>query len=195
MQPQLTMIGNAAQGVAGAGRERPQIVQEAIGEVESFGFEELGHMGRLALGLLGSDEFFHSQWVRNEIERQSHYNLVLIRKMCENGCPDFPGEWIDFQQQILSIGTKDLEQRSSIETSPRETRTAIAWVAIGDEHLLMLATEVETSGQLRFERWIDNDFKQLALSRASSIQGSIPSVSGSAVKGLPSTVPGSAARR
>lgn len=195
MQSQRRTIGNAAQGVVGAGLELPQIVQEAISEVESFGFEEITHMGRLALGFLGSDEFFQSQWVTNEIERQNHYNLVLIRFMYENGCPDFPGQWEDFQQQILRIGTRGSEQRSSIETTPRETRTAVAWVSIGDEHLLVLATEVENSGRLRFEQWIDSDFRQLALDRATSIQGSIPSVPSSAVTRLPSSVPGSAARR
>ena len=201
MQSQTRMIGNAAQGVVGAGRELPQIVQDAINEVESFGFEEIGHMERLVWGLpslvLGSGEFFQSQWVRNEIERQNHFNRVIIRYMYENACPDFPGQWTDFQQQILPIGTRGLEQRSSVETpgTPRETRTALAWVAVGREHVLVLATEVENSGRLRFERWIDSDFRELALRQARSTQGSITTVPSSAVVGLPSSVPSAVARR
>lgn len=197
MQSHLRTIGNAALGVVGAGLELPQIVQDAINEVESFGFEELRHMARLVWGfpslVVGSGEFFQGQWVRNEIERQSHFNLVLIRYMYENGCPDFPGQWTDFQQQILPIGTRGSEQRSTIET--RETRTAVSWVEVGDEHVLVLATEVANAGRLRFERWIDSEFRELALRQARSTQGSIPSVPASAVIGLPSSVPSSAARR
>jgi len=196
IQSHIEQIGNAAQGVTGAGQELPQITQDAINEVESFGLEELGHLARMLLGLpslvLGSGEFFQSQWVRNEIERQSHFNLVLIRYMYENECPDFPGQWTDFQQQILPIGTRGSEQRS-IET--RETRTAISWVEVGDEHVLVLATEVANTGRLRFERWIDSEFRELALRQARSKQGSIPSVPASTVIGLPSSVPSSAARR
>jgi hypothetical protein len=177
MQKHTRSIGNAAQGVVGEGRELPQIVQDAINEVEAFGFEEIKHLGRLVLGLpslvVGSDEFFQRQWVQNEIERQNHFNLVLIRYMYENDCPDFPGQWINFQQQILSIGTRGYEQRSSTE-SQRETRTAVSWVEVGDEHILVLATEVANTGRLSFKRWIDSEFRELALRQAQSTQGSIP---------------------
>jgi hypothetical protein len=199
MRSKLVTVGNAAQGVVGAGRELPQIVQDAISEVESFGLEELSHMGRLIVGLPslvgGSGEFFHEQWVRNEIERQNHFNLVIIRFMYENSCPDVPGTWSGFQEQILPIGTRGQEQRSTIETTPRETRTALAWVEIGDEQVLVLATEVANSGRLRFERWIESEYKELALRTAGARQGSIPTVPASAVTGLPASVPSSAARR
>ena len=52
MTSQIQTIGNAAQGVTGAGREKPKIVQDAINEVEEFGFEEVGQMGSLALTLI-----------------------------------------------------------------------------------------------------------------------------------------------
>lgn len=198
LQSQTRQLGNAAQGVTGAGLELPQIVQDAINEVEEFGFEELRHAGRLTLGLpsivFGSGDFFHRQWVANEIERQNHYNLVLIRYMYENSCTDFPGQWTDYVHQVLPIGTRGLERRSSIE-SPRETRTALAWVAVGDEHVLVLATEVAGSGRLRFERWIDRRMRDLALRQARDIQGTIPTVPSSAVTRFPSSVPGSTARR
>jgi hypothetical protein len=200
MRDQTRTIGNAAQGVTGAGHDLPQVVQDAIEEVESFGLEEIQQGGALLWeSIVGDDESFHTQWVRNEIERQQHFNLVLIRMMYENGCPDFPGTWRDFQEQVLSIGTRGREvtQQPGTTTTGRtaETRTAVAWVEIGGEEVLVLATEVGGSGRLRFVRWIDSDFRDLALQQARDRQGSIPSVPSSAVIGLPSSVPSSASRR
>jgi Domain of unknown function (DUF4157) len=198
MQSQRQPIGNAAQGVVGAGLDKPQIVQDAVEEVEAFGFEEFGHMGRLvigAIGLLVNDESFQRQWATNEIERQNHYNLVLIRYMYENSCPDFPGTWAGFQEQILTIGTKGSVPSTTTVGPSRETRAALAWVEVGDEQVLVLATEVAGAGQLNFERWIDSDFRELALRTAGSKQGSIPAVPSSAVIELPTSVPSSAARK
>jgi len=196
MRAQTQMIGNAAQGVAGAGHDLPQIVQDAIEEVESFGLEEMGQAGALLWeGLFGDDTSFQRQWVRNEIERQHHFNLVLIRMMYEHGCPDFPGTWRDFQEQILSIGTRGQLPGTTPSQPPRETRTALAWVEIDDTEVLLLATEVARSGRLRFVRWIDNDFRDLARQQARAKQGTIPVVPGSAVSGLPNSVPDSATRR
>lgn len=196
MRAQTRTIGNAAQGVTGAGHDLPQIVQDAIEEVESFGFEEIRQGGALLWeGIFGSDESFQRQWVRNEIERQQHYNLVLIRMMYEHGCPDFPGTWRGFQEQVLSIGTRGQLPGTTPSQLPRETRTALAWVEIDGVEALVLATEVAGTGRLRFVRWIDNIFQNLALQQARAKQGSIPSVPGSAVIGLPSSVPSSAARR
>ena len=76
----------------------------------------------------------------NEIERQRHYNLVLLRLMYENACPDVPGTWAGFQEQILPIGTKGSVPSSTIGP-PKETRTALAWVETGDQAVLMLATK------------------------------------------------------
>lgn len=194
VRSQINMVGNAAEGVTAAGRELPQVVQDAIAEVESFGFEELLHMGRLVIGLTGDEDFFYRQWTTNEIERQEHLNLVIIESMYTHGCPDFPGTWSDFQDQVLSVGTRGSEQRSSIE-SPRETRTAVAWVTIGEEEILVLATEVAGSGRLRFVRWIDHDFRDLALEQARVMQGAVPTVPASAVSGLPTEVSISAAHR
>lgn len=194
----IRTVGMAGEGVVGAGRDLPPIVQDAINEAEGWRFEDITHFGRMVIGLpslaFGSGEFFNEQWSRNEIERQNRLNLVYIQYMYENNCPDFPGQWTDFQQQILPIGTRGSEQRSTIE-SPREARTALAWVAIGDEHILVLATEVAGSGRLRFVRWIDSEMRDLALRQARDRQGSIPVVESSAVTRLPSNVPGSAARR
>ncbi len=198
MQSQTQTIGNAAQGVTGAGHDLPQVVQDAIEEVESFGLEELGHMGRLIVGLpslaFGSGEFFHRQFVTNEIERQQHLNLVIIESLYAHGCPDFPGTWRGFQEQVLSVGTRGSEQRSNIGP-PLETRTAVAWVEIGGEEILVLATEVAGAGRLRFVRWIDSELRDLALQQARTKQRSIPSVPSTAMSGLPTSVPTTAARR
>ncbi len=200
MREQTRMIGNAAEGVAGAGHDLPQVVQDAIEEVESFGLEEIQQGGALLWeGVFGDDESFQRQWVRNEIERQQHYNLVIIESMYAHGCPDFPGTWRNFQEQVLSIGTRgrEITQQPGTTTTGRtaETRTAVAWVEIGGEEVLVLATEVGGSGRLRFVRWIDRDFRDLALQQARDKQGSIPSVPGTALNGLPSNVPSSATRR
>jgi len=170
LQSHRVSIGNAAEGVTEAGKKLPPVVQEAIEEVESFGLEEVKHAARLMYGMTGSDDFFHQQWVLNEIERQLHLNKVLIEYMYANGCPDFPGTWQGFQEQVLAVGTKGVEQRSTIE-SPKETRTALAWVEIGGEDILVLATEVSKAGRLRFVRWIDSQFRELALQQASVKQG------------------------
>jgi hypothetical protein len=197
VQSHLRTTGIAGQGVVGGGRNLPQIVQDAINEAERYHLEDIRHLGRLVAGLpsliVGEGEFFNRQRATNEIERQNRLNLILIRKMYENACPDFPGTWAGYQQQIIPIGTRGSEQRSTIEP-PRETRTAVAWVEIGNEHVLILATEVAGSRSLRFERWIDSEFKELALRTARSRQRSIPSVPNSAVTGLPSSVPSTAAR-
>ena len=50
VQSQIQMVGNAAQGVTGAGLDLPQVVQDAIAEVESFGWEEVQQGGSAALG-------------------------------------------------------------------------------------------------------------------------------------------------
>lgn len=194
MRSQLRTIGNAAQGVTGAGHDLPQVVQDAIEEVESFGVEEILHMGRLIVGFFGSDEYFQRQWVTNEIERQQHFNLVIIESMYAHGCPDFPGTLRGYQEQVLSVGTRGWERRSAIE-SPRRTRTGVAWVEIGGEEVLVLATEVAGARRLRFVRWIDSNFRDLALQQARGSQGTIPSVPGTAVNELPSGIPDSAARR
>lgn len=156
------------------------------------------HLGRLFVGLpslaFGSGEFFQRQWAINEIERQQHFNLIVIESMYTHGCPDFPGTWRGYQEQVLSVGTRGSEQRSTLEP-PRETRTAVAWVKIGGEEVLVLATEVARAGRLRFIRWIDSEFRDLTLQQARDRQGSIPSVPGTAVSGLPSSVPSSATRR
>jgi hypothetical protein len=182
----------------GAGQELPQIVKDAINEAEGFHLEDITHFGRLVVGLPsligGSGDFFNRQWVTNEIERQNRLNLIYIRYMYEHGCTDFPGQWRDYQQQILPIGTRGSEQRSTIE-QPRETRTGIAWVTIGSEQILVMATEVSGAGRLRFERWIDSAMRDLALRQARAKQGVITSVPSSAMIGLPSEVPRSAARR
>jgi len=175
-------------------------VQEAIEEVESFGLEEVQQGGALLWEVVvGDDDSFQTQWVRNEIDRQQHFNTVLIRFMYENGCPDFPGTWRNFQEQVLSIGTRGREvtQQPGTTTMGRRagTRTALTWVEIGGEEVLVLATEVAGAGRLRFVRWIDSEFRELALQQARAKQGSIPSVPGTAVSGLPSIVASSAARR
>jgi len=196
MQSQIRMVGNAAQGVTGAGLDLPQVVQDAIAEVESLGLEEIQQGGALLWELIAGDtESFHTQWVRNEIERQQHLNRVLIEAMYSHGCPDFPGTWDAYQEQVLSIGTRGNEAPSTGVGVPLETRTAVAWVRIGEEEVLVLATEVAGSGRLRFVRWIDSEFRDLSIEQAEEKQGSIPAVPGTAVTGLPSTVPGSAARR
>jgi hypothetical protein len=196
VQSQIQEVGNAAQGVTGAGHALPQVVQDAIAEVESFGLEEIQQGGALFWELLvGDEESFHIQWVTNEIERQQHLNLVLIEAMYKHGCPDFPGTWDGYQEQVLSIGTRGTEAPPTGVGVPLETRTAVAWVRIGEEEVLVLATEVAGSGRLRFVRWIDSDFRDLALKQAEDKQGSIPAVPSTDVNGLPSSVPGSAARR
>ena len=175
LRSKIQVIGNAAQGVVGAGKTLPPVVQEAIEEVESFGLEEIEGMGELTLGiagyLAGDEEFLNEQRARIEIERQKHYNFVLIRYMYDRACPGLPGSFSDFQKQIAPIGTKSIEQRSTIE-DPQETRTALAWVTVGDEEILILATEIEGSGRLRYETWIDSGFKDLALRQAALTQGS-----------------------
>jgi hypothetical protein len=203
MQSQIQTVGNAAQGVVGAGHALPQVVQDAIEELESFGFEELLHLGRLAVGLpslaFGSGEFFQRQWATNEIERQQHFNLIVIESMYAHGCPDFPGTWRGYQEQVLSVGTRgrEITQQPGTTTTGRtaETRTAVAWVEIAGEEVLVLATEVAGTGRLRFVRWIDSEFRELTLQQARAKQGSIPSVPGTAVSGLPSSIPSSATRR
>jgi hypothetical protein len=92
MQSQRTPIGNAAQGVVGAGQAMPQIVQQAIKEVESWGLEEMWQGGRQLWSVLWGSEATQRQWATNEIERQEHFNLVLVRYMQENACPDVPGQ-------------------------------------------------------------------------------------------------------
>lgn len=203
MRSHTQTIGNAAQGVTGAGHSLPQVVQDAIEEVESFGLEELGHFGRLLVGLpslvFGSGEFFQRQWATNEIERQEHFNLVLIESLYEHGCPDFPGTWRDYQQQVLSVGTRGREVTEQPGTTSTgrtaETRTGVAWVEIAGEQVLVLATEVGGSRRLRFVRWISSEFRELSLQQAQEKQGTIPQVPASAVDGLPASVPDSAARR
>ncbi len=195
VQSQIKMVGNAAQGVTAEGQKLPKVVQDAIAEVESFGLEEIQHMGRLLWGFTGDDHFFHVQWVTNEIERQQHLNEVLIKAMYQYKCPDVPGTWADYQKQILSIGTRGSEAPSTGVGAPLETRTAVAWVRIGKEEVLVLATEVAGKGQLRFVRWIDSAFRDLALRQAQEKQGTIPAVPDTAVTGLPTSIPGSAARR
>lgn len=106
----------------------------------------------------------------------------------------FQAQWRRYQTQIAPIGTRGHEQRSSIET-PRRTRTAVAWVAIGSEYILALATEVERAGRLRFERWIDSDLKEAALAQAQRTQGNIPEVPPAAFSGSLPSVPSTAARR
>jgi hypothetical protein len=191
------VIGNAAQGVVGEGKKLPLVVQAAVAEVEKFGMEEVSQMGSLiwsGVGLAGAQRFNVAR-ANIEIDRQSHYNLVLIRKLYENECPDVPGTWAAYQQQVLTVGTRGQDApRSTIET-PRATKTALAWVSIGSEQVLVLATEVAGAGVLRFDRWIDREFKDLSLAQAASTQGPVPSVPAAAVTGLPSPVPGTAARR
>jgi len=198
MRAQTQMVGNAAQGVTGAGLAKPKIVQDAIAEVESFGFEEIGQMGSLALSTLpmvvGNDDIFQRQWVTNEIERQRHFNFVLTRLMYENACPDMPGTWASFQAQILPIGTKGSVPASTIGPPLKATRTALAWVEIADEHVLVLATETAGVGRLRFVQWIDAELKDLALRRAAEVQGAVPTVPGAAIVGLPDATPDGAAR-
>ena len=199
MQSQIRMVGNAAQGVTGAGLDLPQVVQDAIAEVESLGLEEIQQGGALLWELIAGDtESFHTQWVRNEIERQQHLNLVLIEAMYSHGCPDFPGTWEGYQEQVLSIATRGsarIQQPWSTSGQVVETRTAVAWVSIGEEEVLVLATEVAGSGRLRFVRWIDSEFRDLSIEQAEEKQGSIPAVPSTAVSGLPPSVPDSAARR
>lgn len=203
VESHIRTVGIAGQGVVGAGQDLPQIVQDAINEAEGWSLEDITHFGRLIGGLPslvgGSGEFFNRQRATNEIERQNRLNLVYIRYMYENNCPDFPGQWADYQQQILSIGTRGREvtQQPGTTTTGRTaaTRTALAWVEIGGDEILVLATEVAGSRQLRFVRWIENHFRDLALQQARATQGSIPSVPSSSVSGLPFNVPSSATRR
>ena len=139
VQSQIQMVGNAAQGVTGAGLDLPQVVQDAIAEVESFGWEEVQQGGALLWELaVGDEAAVRTQWIRNEIERQQHLNLVLIEAMYEHGCPDFPGTWDGYQEQVLSIGTRGNEAPPTGVGVPLETRTAVAWVSIGAEEVLVL---------------------------------------------------------
>lgn len=195
MRSQLQTVGNAAVGVTAAGRELPQVVQEAIAEVETIDLEELRHAGRILWGLTGDAHFTHVQWVTNEIERQQHLNRVLVEAMYRHGCPDFPGTWQNYQEQVLSVGTRGSETPATGVGLPLETRTAVAWVRIGREEVLVLATEVAGAGRLRFVRWIDSAFRDITLRQAQETQGTIPAVPDTAVMGLPSSVPGTAARR
>jgi hypothetical protein len=110
----------------------------------------------------------------------------------------FQTQWNRYERQIKPIGTRGREVTppSTITTGRiAPTNTAVAWVHIGNEHILVLATEVAGARRLRFERWIDRDLKELALEQAARTQGSIPSVTRQAFTGSLPTVPSSAARR
>ena len=192
----IRMVGNAAQGVAGAGHDLPEVVQQAIEEVEEFGFEELSQMASMLGALIFGGE--RQQWARNEIERQKHFNLVLLRLMQEHGCPDVPSDPADFADitRIGTHGTEVIERpgtTSTGRTSP--TKTGVVSVDTGSGQVLVLATEVGGSHRLRFENWIDAPFRQLAIDQAEERQGTIPAVPASAVDGLPDRIPEDAARR
>jgi hypothetical protein len=88
MQARRTIVGNAAQGVVGQGLNRPKVVQDAIAEVEKFNPSEEGWQmaKQLWSSVVGSDRDLQETWTRNEIDRQTHYNDILLRKMAENAC-------------------------------------------------------------------------------------------------------------
>lgn len=85
----MTELGNAWEGVTPEGKKLPQVVQEAVAEVEKFDF---GEEGQQVLRLFwktisDSDVGLQREKAKIEIERQQHFDDVLLRKMKENRCP------------------------------------------------------------------------------------------------------------
>ena len=88
VKSQTTEVGNAAQGVVGEGLNAPQAVQEAIAELEEFEFGEEGVQGLdIFWGVISEDENeVRKRWAKLEIDRQKHFNEIVLRKMKEQGC-------------------------------------------------------------------------------------------------------------
>lgn len=80
-------LGNASQGVTGAGKSLPKVVQDAVNEVENFEFGEEGfQIAKLFLSSLGTERSLQETHVRIEIERQKHLNEIIKKAMISRGC-------------------------------------------------------------------------------------------------------------
>jgi hypothetical protein len=95
LQSHRRIIGMAGVGVVGAGLDMPQIVQNAINELERFGIEEIEQGARLFRELVfGTTESTEREHVSVEIERHTHFNDIVRRYLEESGCPTTSGRTI-----------------------------------------------------------------------------------------------------
>ena len=95
LQSHRRIIGMAGVGVVGAGLDMPQIVQNAINELERVGIEEIEQGARLFWELVfGTTESTEREHVSVEIERHTHFNDIVRRYLEESGCPTTSGRTI-----------------------------------------------------------------------------------------------------